>query len=154
MRHLSQPARAQRHTRWWFAVVLFLYAWVEHSGAFVNVMLHHRRHAVPGSKLEGTKFTTGGAICRQSWEGKAGNIFGRKTPSGGLTGRQRGDRCSARRSAVRSLRATLGMSPIDTADIVDFVGRALQEQSMKHHWQSGFIGGSVGVIGTLTAIKV
>lgn len=154
MCHIFRSVRAQKQTSWWFVAVLVLYAWVEHSWAFVNVMLHHRPHAVPHSKFEGTKFTAGGAICRQSWEMNAGSSFGRATSSKGLTGKQRGDRCRTRRSAVRSLTAALDMSPIDTADIAEFVGRALQEQSTKHHWQSGFIGGSVGVIGTLTAIKV
>lgn len=154
MRHISQLVRGQRRTRWWFVVVLALYAWVEHSRAFVNVKLHHRPHAVRRSKFEGTKFTAGGTICRQSREENAGSSFGRVTSRKGLTGRQRGDNCSARPSAVRSLRASLDMSPIDTADVVEFVARALQEQGTKHHWQSGFIGGSVGVIGTLTAIKV
>lgn len=55
---------------------------------------------------------------------------------------------------VRSLRAGLGFPPLPGSELVDFMATQLVEQSVKHHWQSGFIGGSVGVMGTLTAIQV
>lgn len=58
-----------------------------------------------------------------------------------------------RGDGVQSLKAGLGFPPLGT-ELVDFLARELQEQSVKHHWQSGFIGGSVGVVGTLTAIQV
>lgn len=55
---------------------------------------------------------------------------------------------------VRSLRAGLGFPPLPGSELVDFMAQELVEQSVRHHWQSGFIGGSVGVMGTLTAIQV
>eukprot|EP00904_Undaria_pinnatifida_P004877 jgi/Undpi1/1519/HiC_scaffold_11.g04909.m1 len=55
---------------------------------------------------------------------------------------------------VRSLRAGLGFPPLPGSELVDFMAQELVEQSVRHHWQSGFIGGSVGVMGTLTAIQI
>lgn len=55
---------------------------------------------------------------------------------------------------VRSLKAGLGFPPLPGSELVDFMAKELVEQSVRHHWQSGFVGGSVGVMGTLAAIQV
>lgn len=55
---------------------------------------------------------------------------------------------------VRSLRAGLDFPSFSGPELVESLGRGIAEQSVKHHWQSGFTGGSVGVIGTLVAIQV
>lgn len=55
---------------------------------------------------------------------------------------------------VRSLRAGLDFPVFSGPELVESLGRGIAAQSVKHHWQSGFTGGSVGVIGTLVAIQV
>lgn len=70
------------------------------------------------------------------------------------TTRRRRSRVGGDDGGVRSLRAGLDLPPLPVGEVVDFVAREIAEQSVRHHWQSGFIGGSVGVVGTLTAIKV
>lgn len=52
---------------------------------------------------------------------------------------------------VGSLRAGMDMPALDA---VGYLGSALLEQSQRHHYPSAFIGGTVGVLGTLTAIQV
>lgn len=51
---------------------------------------------------------------------------------------------------AQGLKAAMDFPPFETSDLVETIGKV----AVRHHWQSGFIGGSVGVMGTLTAIKV
>ena len=53
-----------------------------------------------------------------------------------------------------SLRAGLDFHAFSGPELVESFGKGIAAQSVKHHWQSGFTGGSVGVIGTLVAIQV
>lgn len=39
-------------------------------------------------------------------------------------------------------------------EVVGYLWNTLLEQSVRHHYPSAFIGGTVGVLGTLTAIQV
>ena len=59
-----------------------------------------------------------------------------------------------RMGGLRNLRAGLDFQPLPISELIEGVGREIAEQSVKRHWQSGFIGGSVGVMGTLVAIQV
>lgn len=51
---------------------------------------------------------------------------------------------------VQGLKAGMDFPPLGASDLVDTISNV----AVRHHWQSGFIGGSVGVMGTLTAIQV
>ena len=51
---------------------------------------------------------------------------------------------------VQGLRAAMDFPPLGGSELVDTISKV----AVRHHWQSGFIGGSVGVMGTLTAIQV
>lgn len=59
-----------------------------------------------------------------------------------------------RNEGVGSLRAGLDFHAFSGPELVESFGKGIAAQSVKHHWQSGFTGGSVGVIGTLVAIQV
>lgn len=78
--------------------------------------------------------------------------------SAGLRSRQRRRRGSSGvqhngvgGGGVGSLRAGMEMPGLE---VVEYLGKTLIEQSVRHHYPSAFIGGTVGVLGTLTAIKV
>lgn len=59
------------------------------------------------------------------------------------------------RGGVRSLSVGMEMPGLELiAGFLDGPAAAILEQSSRHHYPSAFIGGTVGVLGTLTAIKV
>lgn len=78
-----------------------------------------------------------------------------------LTRRRNGSRRSRRTNGgassggVGSLRAGVEMPGLEIiAGFLDGPAASLLEQSARHHYPSAFIGGTVGVLGTLTAIQV
>lgn len=138
---------------WLLACLLYCCCtWVKPAAAFVNLMQPRATIAATGSSRSGGSNKACGAceggarrVDRGVWSNAEAR---RRKQSGGCS--RRGDSLGG----VRSLNSALGMPPMAASDIVEFFGRELQEQSVRHHWQSGFIGGSVGCVGTLTAIQV
>lgn len=141
----------------WFLAVMVFGAFVKQSRALVNPpLLQPPTHLLTGSSSSRSPNLSGDRVFGRTWP-KSSGVIAKKSFLGELSLRsyrahQVGSNC--RQSGLCGLRAALDIPPMTTADIVEFIGSQLQEQGAKHHWQSGFIGGSVGVVGTLTAIQV
>ncbi|CAM9227648.1 unnamed protein product [Choristocarpus tenellus] len=76
--------------------------------------------------------------------------------NGGRTLGSQERRASRRSIGEKILKAGLDFLPLRPDDVGDWMETAIQFQglSARNHLQSGFIGGTVGVIGTLMAIQV
>lgn len=124
--------------------------------AFVTPRLLPANVGAPGSRGAPAAGATANEISSRGTGGgwrTVDHLPRRRRIREGGRGEGRSERNACGRG-VRSLRAGLGFPPLPGSELVDFVARELVEQSVRHHWQSGFIGGSVGVMGTLTAIQV
>lgn len=146
----------------WSLSILILYCWIKPSSAFVALTQPriHLRSAVNSNSNSNTRTVndygrdssiSSGAAVVGGWPTTAMKVVQRQQSR-----RRRGSSryYGSSSGGAGSLKASMGFPPLMPGDIAEFVGRELQQQSIRHHWQSGFIGGSVGVMGTLTAIQV
>lgn len=100
----------------------------------------------PWSSVPSSSHIEGGC----GWRTSAG-LRGRQWRRRGGRGVQRNRAGGGGGGGVGSLRAGMD-TPV--FEVVEYLGKALIEQSVRHHYPSAFIGGTVGVLGTLTAIQV
>lgn len=139
-------------------IVLYCCLWCKNAEAFVQLSL--QRSALAATGCRATPAADAASATATSAALTVGIDYSRSSNWRTATSirRKRRIRTAGRRAGssggVRSLKAAgLGFPPLPGSEMIDYVGRELAEQSVKHHWSSGFIGGSVGVMGTLTAIQ-
>lgn len=143
----------------WILALVLIYGAVKPGAAFVALSQPRTRLSAAGSDnaraIDRCSGTSGSSSSRGT--GAAG---GKATAGAGwsIAPRQRrkhrgggmGRRGASWPSGIGGLKAAMDFPPIPPSDLADMVGRV----AVRHHWQSGFIGGSVGVMGTLMAIQV
>lgn len=135
----------------WILVLILIYGDVKPGAAFVTLSQPRTRLSAAGNcnaraidHYPGSSSSRGGGTTAGAGWSIAPRQRRRRSGSGA------GRRGASSPAGVGGLKAAMDFPPIPPSDFAEMVGRV----AVRHHWQSGFIGGSVGVMGTLTAIQV
>lgn len=128
----------------------FLALFCKCSEGFVVVSRSH-----PRARLAGGRGSSGWDMIRAAQVGASPPLSSPSRRRRGRAGNQQNHYGGGGGGGVGSLRAGMDMPSLElVAGFLDGPAANILEQSARHHYPSAFIGGTVGVLGTLTAIQV